>query len=379
MEEFMILENTHVFVLALFLSFFVLTTPVTANETGNRMQEETFHNTDQKTREVDPNAPSDTVKLIFIHHSVGGRWLTHDYGGLVHELNKNNYYVNDITYGWEPPELTSTQFKKIRRKFSGWFGSDSGAHNIGNRTDIGHWHDWFAGPDSALIMESVYKENSETDRFGNHGNKTSGYPLANPGAEIENEIIMIKPCYPNTLLKGEPNDTPTAGSKPSGGFSAKSEEHTVANCKRIFNDILSYFQERQDKFFVIVTAPPQVELPDSGRIARGFSNWLYYDWLKENNYSHNNVFVFDLYNVLTSGHDWKRNDAGEENGNHHRIWEGQEQHVFGQGANELVYPSDGNNNHPSPAGLQKATREFVDLLNYHYNRWEGSTVQSVEY
>ena len=42
------------------------------------------------------------IKLLFIHHSVGGNWLAHDNGGLVSELNKNKYYVNDITYGWNP-------------------------------------------------------------------------------------------------------------------------------------------------------------------------------------------------------------------------------------------------------------------------------------
>ena len=64
----------------------------------------------------EPTPPESPVKLLFIHHSVGGHWLAHDNGGLVSELNKNNFYVNDVTYGWEPEVLTDTLPKKIKRK-----------------------------------------------------------------------------------------------------------------------------------------------------------------------------------------------------------------------------------------------------------------------
>ena len=58
-----------------------------------------------QTTNQNPTPPVSPVKLVFIHHSVGGHWLAHDNGGLVSELNKNNYYVNDVTYGWEPASL----------------------------------------------------------------------------------------------------------------------------------------------------------------------------------------------------------------------------------------------------------------------------------
>ena len=39
--------------------------------------------------------------------------------------------------------------------------------------------------------------------------------------------------------------------------------------------------------------------------------------------------------------------------------------------NVLEYPTqDGADNHPSPAGNQKATGEFVPLLNAYYNCWK---------
>ncbi len=305
------------------------------------------------------------TKLVFIHHSVGGHWLAHDYGGLVSELNRNGFYVNDIAYGWQPAQSATWTGRLL-----GLFGaSPTGASQIGDRTDIGNFPDWFIGPDASMIMAAVYRENSETAAFGEHGNAVSAAPLANPGLEIENTVVMIKPCYPNSLYRGGGADEPNAIADPPRNFTAGSEQHTVANSKRIYNDILNYFASRPDKFFVLVTAPPRVELPDNGRVARAFSNWLVHDWLQENEYPGNNVMVFDLFNVLTSGENWQNNDLGASTGNHHRLLDGVAQHQVRDDGNVLIYPRDGNNNHPSPAGLQKATGEFVELFRFNYGRW----------
>lgn len=317
-------------------------------------------------------SPGNPVKLLFIHHSVGGHWLAHENGGLVNELNKNNYYVNDITYGWEPAELTNSFFKKIKHKILNKIGKlNKGAFGIGNRTDIGHMPDWFLGSDSDLIMASVYAENLESDIYGEHDNLTSSTPLSNPNPSAENQIIMFKSCYPNTLLKGKPDDPALSKIQdPIRNFLAGSDEHTVANAKRVFNDLLVYFGNRPDKFFVIVTSPPRNKLPQDGQIAREFSNWLVHDWLKENGYSLNNIMIFDLFNILTSGHNSLLNDTGEEQGNHHRIWNGKVQHTIQTDNNLLSYPRKVGNNHPSSAGLQKATKEFVPLLNHFFSAWK---------
>lgn len=312
------------------------------------------------------------VKLLFIHHSVGGYWLAHDNGGLVNELNKNNYYVNDVTYGWEPPVINDIFVNKVKRKVLSKLGmANKGVYGIGDRTDIGQMPDWFLGPDSGLIMKSLYAENRVTDNFGVHKNSTSSNPLSNPDILAENQIIIFKSCFPNTLLRGNANDPASQLKSPVRGFIAGSEEHTVANAKRVFNDLLAYFESRPDKFFIIVTPPPCAELPENGLIARGFCNWLVHDWLKENNYSLNNIIVFDLFNVLTSGKGPKQNDANEELGNHHRIWKGQVQHIVQHNNNLLFYQKVSGDDHPTAAGLQKATREFVPLLNYYYSEWKA--------
>jgi len=115
-----------------------------------------------------------------------------------------------------------------------------------------------------------------------------------------------------------------------------------------------------------------MELPDNGKIARAFSNWLVHDWLRENDHENKNVMVFDLYNVLTSGPDWTKNDLGQEDGNHHRMWDGIEQHIVQLDHHLLVYPRNGDNNHPSKAGLEKATHEVVDLFVHRYQEWVAS-------
>ena len=80
---------------------------------------------------ADPAPPSSPERLIFIHHSCGENWLADDNGGLGIALRDNNYFVSDTNYGWGP-------------------------HGIGDLTDIGHWWNWFLGPDSATYLQALY-------------------------------------------------------------------------------------------------------------------------------------------------------------------------------------------------------------------------------
>ena len=82
------------------------------------------------------------------------------------------------------------------------------------------------------------------------------------------------------------------------------------------------------------------------------------------------MLVFDFYNVLTSN-GGGASDVGLASGNHHRVWNGAVQHKTDDGADLLAYPSAGDS-HPSAAGDQKATAEFVPLLNAAYNAWKGN-------
>ena len=128
------------------------------------------------------------------------------------------------------------------------------------------------------------------------------------------------------------------------------------------------FVTRQDKLFILITAPPLSD-PTYADNARAFNHWLVNDWLKT--YPYNNVFVFDFYNVLTTnGGNRNTNDLGQETGNHHRWWNNTIQHKTDGGSNVSAYPSSYSDDHPSLAGNLKATGEFASLLNIAYHHWK---------
>ncbi|MCP4662681.1 MAG: hypothetical protein GY856_45380 [bacterium] len=289
---------------------------------------------EQPGKALDPSPPSQPVKLIFIHHSVGENWLADDNGGLGQALMNNNYFVSDTNYGWDPD-------------------------GIGDSTDIGHWWTWFRGSRSTTYMNALYDESEQHSWYSR--------PAADPGGE--NEIVMFKSCFPNSDLGGQPNDPPTAGGNPLRGRDAWSAQHTVGNAKGIYNDLLQYFATRRDKLFVAVTAPPLIDGTHAAN-ARAFNTWLVEEWLDD--YPHDNVAVFDFFNALTSnGGSWNANDRGWATGNHHRYQGGVIEYVTDQGGDTAAYPDGGDDDHPSAAGGRKATGEFVSLLNVFYHQWQA--------
>ena len=288
---------------------------------------------------LNPNPPAFPVKLIFIHHSTGEGWLADDQGRLGTTLRDNNYFVSDTNYGWGPD-------------------------NIGDYTDIGHWWTWFCSANRDTYMAALYNESGQNSSYSRQASDPGG----------ENQIIMFKSCFPNSNLGGNPNDPPTTGNNPLREQDAGSEYMTVGNAKGIYNDILAYFATRQDKLFIVITAPPLVANSTDAAYAanaRAFNNWLGNDWL--NGYPHNNVAVFDFYNVLTSnGGNVNVSDLGWNTGNHHRWWNGVVQHLQTMANNYSAYGSDPWDSHPTSAGGRKASAEFVKLLNVFYHRWAGN-------
>lgn len=254
--------------------------------------------------------PTSPVKLVFIHHSTGENWLSDGYGNLGQALADNHYFTSDTNYGWGP-------------------------EGIGDRTDIPNWPEWFRSEQTPAIMEALFSESEQ------HANYTRSF--ADPGGE--NVIVMFKSCFPNSDLEGHPDDPPD----PEGWLS-------VGHAKYVYNDILQYFASRPDKLFIVITAPPLSDATHAAN-ARAFNDWLLNDWLSEAHYGGTNVAVFDFYNVLTSPQA------------HHRYANGQVEHVS-TSSNTLAYPS--GDDHPSEAGSQKATEEFIPLLNFFYQRWQAN-------
>ena len=288
--------------------------------------------------------PSQPVKLIFLHHSSGENWLNDNNGGLGIALRDNNYFVSDTNYGWGPV-------------------ANEGSDPIGSYTDIGNWWTWFRGPKSTEIMDAVYAESGQHSSYSRL--------KSDPGGK--NRIVMFKSCYPNSNLRGTPDDpVPSIDANPLKGEDSGSDSHTVANAKGIYIDLLPYFQQHQDTLFVVITAPPLSNAKYASN-ARAFNQWLVNDWLKD--YPYKNVAVFDFYNVLTTnGGSSKTNDLDRETGNHHRWWNNAVQHTVdtsGGPHDTTAYASASGDDHPSKAGNQKATAEFLPLLNLAYNRWQA--------
>jgi hypothetical protein len=149
----------------------------------------------------------------------------------------------------------------------------------------------------------------------------------------------------------------------------------VSNIKGIYRDLLSYFATRQDKLFILITTPPSSFgdpglTPGSAARLRAINSWLVQHWLEA--YPYNNVAVFDFFNVLTSnGGNPDTNDLGAATGNHHRLLNGRVQHVIYLDNNFSAYTSTGDS-HPAGPGSQKATGEFLPLLNVAYHAWQGT-------
>ena len=293
---------------------------------------------------LDPSPPAQPVRLIFIHHSSGENWLADGNGGLGLALMDNHYFVSDTNYGWGPNDPL--------------LGGP-----IGDNTDIGHWWNWFVGPAQGSILQALFAENEQHAEYTRLTDDPGG----------ANQIVMFKSCFPNSALGGSPHDPPATGKNPLQGQASGSEHYTVANAKRLYADLLPFFESRPETLFVAVTAPPLLAAdtsPEQAANARAFNRWLTTEWLA--GYPLPNVAVFDFYNVLTSnGGNAAVNDADSSGGNHHRFRNGRIEYVTDQGSDASAYALEGDS-HPTPAGNQKATAEFVPLLNVFTHRWLGA-------
>jgi hypothetical protein len=304
---------------------------------------------------LNPNPPSEKVKLVFIHHSTGEDWLNK--GDLRKELNKNNYFVVETNYEWGPNDLDVND-----------------GNPIGYHTDVGYWYNWFLGSHKDIYLDALYKSSYTTEPNS----------ISDPKGEAQ--IVMLKSCFTSLqVIYGNPDDPPLQkGVKnPIYGKGCMDDwAYTVSNIKGLYRDLLDYFKTRQDKLFIIITTPPSLESSVGKELAsllRGINNYLVNDLLKD--YPYNNVFVFDYYNVLTSnGGSLLKNDLNLLTGNHHRYRDGKIEHTINYKNDCLAYGSDTDvdgvpdDNHPNPEGHKKATYEFVPLLNIAYNRWKSGGI-----
>jgi hypothetical protein len=287
--------------------------------------------------------------LVFIHHSVGANWLA---SGLDEALLAKPYVDerNDIYYGTvlSPDEGRPHSLGDVP----------------GDLTDMDHWILWFN--DYLEGIKAYHHYSSRIDRT------LDRVGLA-PETGTFNRIVMVKSCYPNSHVTGD-------GDAPGDPFSA---ERSLTNYQAIFRhpagpghtytrDGYSYlpleeiFAANPDVLFIFVTPPPLHYAPadatddsSAGR-ARSFNDWLANDWLpaySSANPDHNNVAVFDLFDVLATADD----DSEHPN----RL--------------QAVYGGDTGDSHPNRAGNEAATNLFAagasSFLDEVWLRFSASNVQ----
>ncbi len=146
---------------------------------------------------------------------------------------------------------------------------------------------------------------------------------------------MFKSCYPCSEVGGGIDDE-----------------------KAIYNSLKTYFTAHPEKMFVLITPPGETNV-ESYVLTRELCNWLVdkeAGWLA--GYTGKNVFVFDFYGVLS------------EVNSHHRYVSGNMEYVYDAGYDGKSPYHDGDN-HPNAVGNQKATSEFLPLLNIAYNQWKA--------
>lgn len=264
-----------------------------------------------------PTSSGTPLRLLFIHHSVGGQLLadqgpvvggetraTGEYcihrshpngGGLRRLLEAAGYSVHEASYG----------------------------SRLGEDTDIRHWPVKFRDH-----MDEILRVAHQDRRHEDGG---------------LNRIVVFKSCYPNNAFRGQ-------GREPGD---PKVPQLTVANAKAAYRELLPLLRQQPDVLFVVFTAPPLARprpaglrqrlqfwregRAKAGALARQFNAWLTdrrAGWLA--GYDLPNVVVFDYYTLLSAG-----NPDG---------W--------------AAYPTqDGIDSHPSSVGQAKAAAAFVPFLN----------------
>ncbi len=168
--------------------------------------------------------------------------------------------------------------------------------------------------------------------------------------EQYNKIVMFKSCYFAADIVGE--GTPPGD--PEGQLK------TIWNYKAAYNALAGIFSQHPETLFIPVTFPPRNKgnywTRDSGKNSRIFTEWLKGEWLADYRLTTgmNNVAVFDLFDVLAYPDD----------------------HPYWPNALNDAYAT-GTNSHPTPAGTQAATAQFIPFINTAMQEWRE--IQSDKY
>lgn len=265
-------------------------------------------------------SPPKGVRLTFIHQKIGSSLLSSEndaYGNghLALYLSKHNYYVTDITSGWDVDY--SIFFKK---------------QPIGDYTDIDDLVIWFNKGYEKYLMLYVFLNEKQ---YPNNVGMSYFNVISKP--DTSNDLVVFKVSQESCIVDSTGDEV------------------------GIFKNVLEYTKTQNDKLFIFFTPPPKRVISDS-KNTRWFCNYLSDTkdgWLKD--YPLKNVGVFDMYNVLT----------GESN-SHTADVTNDIIHIIDETSDNVLLEiySDRSSDMVNTKGLIKVTQNFIPLLNYYYNRWK---------
>lgn len=265
--------------------------------------------------------PAAQIRLLFIHHSVGGTLLAAN--GAIKEDGGTEIYRSHPN-GGNLRALLESQGYEVHEASRGSVAGD--------KTNLFDWMPKFRQEMPRLLRLE------HNDRASGDGRR--------------NQVVVFKSCFPNSAFTEE-------GAEPGN---PAGPDLTLSNARATLTALLDEFRKYPDVLFVYLTAPPlaPVEFPEPAwklvakkvlgkpnhaqefaahaALARRFNNWVTGTdgWLKD--YELENVVAFDFYNILT--------DNGK--------------------SNLLRFPTyteAGIDSHPSAAGNVRAAAQFVPFLN----------------
>ena len=180
---------------------------------------------------VNPGPPASPVRLVFIHHSTGRelavrrkRWL----------------------------RARPARRKLLRQRHELRLGAGRrrrGSDTIGDHTDIGHWYNWFVGPEPRRLPGGALRGQSAQLAATRGSGRTRA---ARTGSSCSSRASRTRRWAAARRTRSRRSAaTRCAARRPAASL-------TVANAKGIYIDLLKYFATRTDKLFVVVTAPPLV-------------------------------------------------------------------------------------------------------------------------
>jgi hypothetical protein len=208
------------------------------------------------------------MKLLFIHHSCGGQLLC-DRGPAVE--TSRCVYTSHPNGGGRRARLVAAGYDVHEASYG---------TPLGDATDLFDW----------------------VPKFRDHGDELAAY-----------DVVMFKSCYPNNRFEADGAEP----GKPAG------PDLTLANARATLRALRPYLEARPATKFVYVTAPPNAphENDDPGwkllakralgretgrqrLVRRAALARRFHDWAKSPDgwlagYPHENVLVFDYFDVLT--------------------------------------------------------------------------------